>query len=328
MALVDVSRMKERLLRRILEIGTCDTSNQTSISEDEVLKLAYGKDFKHYIAKLKILDSDNELFKILEKYKEVCKKDLIQLNSGGGTMIELIHWYLRRYEDDGKPYFIAWGYVFGHLKLTDGIHIHTSRVEDIKMNNTGDKLVMCTRSGSEYELALADINVETIEETQDSLKAFNIPAFSLEKCQKLQQLREDEMIAKVSEILKPNELYLLQYGVLTREAYFKSADGKVINIPITSHIGMFQDSYLVTDFDNGLVDFRYYDNLWGIEPYHWSDGLEAIRIENVGRTDIEFYADTKIICKIGEVTTIEKRQYSGEGLISPDAVNGKNALFE
>lgn len=239
-------------------------------------------------------------------------------------MIKLVNWYLRQYNDS----HLAWGYVFNHPRLSDGTHIHTSRIKDLEMNEAGDRLVMHTDSDNEYELSLVNIGIDAFEETQDSLKAFNIPTFSLEKCQKLQQIKEDAKIAKVSEILKPNELYLLQYGVLTREAYFKSADGKVTKIDVSLHSGTFQDSYLVTDFQGGKVDFRYFDKLYGIEPYHWSDNLEAIKIENLGKIDIRFYADTEILCKTGEITTIESRQFSGEGLISPDAVNGKSAFFE
>ena len=80
----------------------------------------------------------------------------------------------------------------------------------------------------------------------------------------------------------------MQYGVLTKEAYFKDSDGKITEITVTTHTGMFQDSYLVTDFDNGKVDFRYWDYPRGIKPYHWSDGLSAIRIENTGKYAVSY----------------------------------------
>lgn len=239
-------------------------------------------------------------------------------------MISLVDWYLVKYDrEDKPPYYLMWGFVFGHQRLADGMHIRTSGVEDIYLNDVGDRLLMHTQSGNDYELLLADISLEDIENTQVNLKDFNVPAFAVEKCQELKKLTEDEIIAKVDKITQPNELYLLQYGVLTRSAYFKCDNNEIIKIPIMLHSGMVQDSYLVTDWGMGVVDFRYFDKPRGIEPYHWNDGLQVIKIDNVGRSNLSFYADTEIICKVNEITVIESSQYGGEGLLSPDVVNGK-----
>lgn len=81
----------------------------------------------------------------------------------------------------------------------------------------------------------------------------------------------------------------------------------------------------ISDFKKE-VDFRYWDMPGGIQPYHWSDGLNAIKIENVGKNDIIFYADTDIVCKVGEITVIKSKQYCGEGLLSPDSVNGDSVF--
>lgn len=35
-----------------------------------------------------------------------------------------------------------------------------------------------------------------------------------------------------------------------------------------------------------------------------------------------------IVCKAGEVTCIESKEYCGEGLLSPDVVNEKNVLLD
>ena len=241
-------------------------------------------------------------------------------------MINLTEWYLERLEGYENPYFIAWGIVYGHPRIPDGINIHTNVIRSLKLNDTGNSLLMHTKSGNDYELPLSEALAEYGEKTKDCLEAFNIPATVLSDCEKLKEISEKEMIAKVEKILEPNELYLLQCGVVTKKAYFEKADGEILQIPVMCHSGMRQDSYLVTDFRMGTVDFRYWDKPRGVEPYHWSDGLEAIKIENIGKNDMVFYADTEIICKVNEVTTIESTQYHGEGLLSPDAVNGKSAL--
>jgi hypothetical protein len=64
-----------------------------------------------------------------------------------------------------------------------------------------------------------------------------------------------------------------------------------------------------------------------IEPYHYSDGLETIYIDNVGTEDFLFRdGETEILCKSGEITTIGNKYFKNEGLFSPDVVTGKGLI--
>ena len=104
-------------------------------------------------------------------------------------------------------------------------------------------------------------------------------------------------------------------------------EGQVYEIPEKVHVGMFQDSVLITDWEHGNVDFRFFPN-YQMEPYHWSDGLEKIHIHNLDTREFYFKGTDGAICmKAGEITVVEKSAYRGEGLFSPDAVNGKCAFF-
>lgn len=69
---------------------------------------------------------------------------------------------------------------------------------------------------------------------------------------------------------------------------------------------MFQDSVLVTDWDSGLVDFRYFLNN-NIRLYHWSDGLAAVKIKNSGCERVVFSGrNREIVCWPGEIAMVEK----------------------
>ncbi len=240
-------------------------------------------------------------------------------------MIQLTEWYFSKHKLKGtsEMCYIAHGFVSGHSELKDGTHIDTSMIEKIEMDKINNRLLMYTHSKNEYELLFADIYLEEFKKIQGYLHQFNIPASSLSECKKLQEECKAELIAKADRILKNNELYLMIIGVFVRKAFFKNSDGKVREIPVRPHIGMFQNSYLVTDWEKHEVDFRYFDGIRSIRPYHWSDGLEAIQIENAGNTDILFFSGDNLLCKAGEVTLIENTQFRGEGLFSPDVVNGK-----
>ncbi len=245
-------------------------------------------------------------------------------------MIQLIEWYFSKHKLKGtsEMYYIAHGFVSGHPEIEDGIHIDTSMIEKIEMDKINNRLLMYTHSKNEYELLFADIYLEEFKKIQGYLHQFNIPALSLSECKKLQEECKAELIAKAGRILKNNELYLKIIGVFVRKAFFKNSDGKVREISVRPHIGMFQDSYSVTDWEKHEVDFRYFDDIRSIRPYHWSDGLEAIQIENAGSTDILFFSGDNLLCKAEEVTLIENTQFRGEGLFSPDMVNGKCIFFD
>lgn len=244
-------------------------------------------------------------------------------------MIKLTQWYLTEHllKDTKEKCYVAHGVVSGHPKLADGDFINTSIIEEIRLDSSNNCLIMLTHSKNEYMLLLADIDFDGFEKTRDYLEEFNVPTLSLRKCLKLHHEAEEDILSKVENVLQNNELYLQFYGVFAQKAFFKNDAGEIREIRVTPHIGMFQDSYLITDFERGEVDFRYFDSLNGIEPYHWSDGLKALRIDNAGQENITFLSGDNLVCKSGEITLIESSQFGGEGLFSPDVVNGKSLFF-
>ena len=56
-------------------------------------------------------------------------------------MIILKEWYITKEEYDEEVFYLAWGYVFGHPALMDGLHIHTSRIMEMKFDDC-DKIIM------------------------------------------------------------------------------------------------------------------------------------------------------------------------------------------
>ena len=250
-------------------------------------------------------------------------------------MLTLKDWYVKSFFDRG---FYAKGLVFGHHRFEDGTFISTSSVEKVYELEEG-KYVFETHSGSLYQLDMADVREDYAEQVKEILSNTEIvknDANILEKVNKANDVfaekkkcREELLnnaIAWSEYNIGNNELYLIMEGMKVLKAVFKY-EGKGYEIKPRVHVGMFQDSVLVTDWKRGQVDFRYFPNT-RLQPYHWSDGLESVHIHNIATYDFIFEGTKEeILCTQGNVTKIEKDKYTGEGLFSPDAVNGKCALF-
>ena len=249
-------------------------------------------------------------------------------------MLTLKDWYLQEF---CEGVMIAHGNVWGHYRLADGDFIHTSRIEKIYLLEE-NVYVMETFSGSLYELYDNEMAEVEAQETREILAKIELLKDD-SLADKLKRAREDFdkrrearecILNNAEEYVRTNlnngELYLVQEGMKVLKALFRHED-EIRDIPKRVHVGMFQDSVLITDWQEGKVDFRFFPNA-RMEPYHWSDGLEKIHIHNVGHSDFFFKGtEEDILCKKDAVTAISKEVYRGEGLFSPDAVNGKCAFF-
>lgn len=231
---------------------------------------------------------------------------------------------------DGSIY--ANGTVFGHHRLVDGEYIHTSEIEKVYICD-GQGYIVETHSGSLYQLLTEEMNTELTEETKEKLSQFKIldGAAMKEKLDEVEEALEKKqrLVGEAENTAKDNMdedgLYLIMEYMHVVKAILKK-DAVFREIHASVHVGMFQDSVLITDWMEGEVDFRYFPNHM-MEPYQWSDGLNCIYIHNIGNSSIVFKGTRqKIECKASEVTKIKKDEYRGEGLFSPDAVNGKCVL--
>ena len=235
----------------------------------------------------------------------------------------LYNWRLWRWGDQ----VCAGGLVTGHLNpsIQEGQEIHTSPI--VKAEVAEGALRLFTASGSGYGLMPEAIcsHREQAEETAQSLAAFGIGADFVEDCLRAREAAAARDAREESELLGPGELLVVTVGLNVLRGLFRAGDGTLTSVSPTVHLGMFQDSVLLTDWNGGAVDFRYFPRMDGrIEPYHISDGVETVKVKNLGRVSIPFgYREKTILCPPGEVTAIPAADYPYEGLFSPDVVNGK-----
>ena len=217
-------------------------------------------------------------------------------------MYRLLNWYFKNYPGIGM---IAKGNVIDKPKFYNGEIIKTSKIEEIDLDDKNKEFTFITYSGSLYTAKYDDVNVEFIEYVEEGLKNFNIDKEKLEVFRNTYKLAKDKLMDYVSSILNPNELYIEMAGVSALRAFFMTNERELKEIPITIHVGMFQDSVLITDFENN-VDFRFFFNAYKIRPYSWNEELKTIKIYNFGH-DINFRHEDKVVqVKSNELTVISK----------------------
>ena len=246
----------------------------------------------------------------------------------------LYDWYLGEHRDVAA----AWGIVYGHPKpkLPDGMFIHTSWILEMAAAEGG--LVLSTYSGSRYFLRPEEIdpicgedaasnpamNRDIGKETAYVLEQFGIGGSFMEDCLRARRETDARRRREEERLVEPGELLLTIMGTSVIRSLFLTADGTPVSVKPFVHMGMFQDSVLLTDWESRTVDFRYFPKGDCMEPYHISDGLRTVKVRNLGEQAIYFgKAGREVVCPPGKLTAIPAAEHDAEGLFSPDAVNGK-----
>lgn len=180
--------------------------------------------------------------------------------------------------------------------------------------------LICGEDAASHPTMIRDIG----KETASVLAMFGISDGFVEDC--LQARREADARRREEEELlaEPGELLLTTIGTSVIRSLFRTAGGTPVSVKPFVHVGMFQDSVLITDREGGTVDFRYFPMERGMEPYHISDGLQTIKVRNLGERAVYFgKRGHEVVCPPGVITAIPSAEHDCEGLFSPDAVNGK-----
>lgn len=233
-------------------------------------------------------------------------------------MPALYHWKLGICEDS----VLAWGLVTWHPKLPNGLFCHTSPVREACLES--DALTLVTSSGHRYALQPEAMAPNGLEETAEGLEKLGLSPALADEWAQARREADERRRARLTGDLAPGELLLEVVGVNAFAAFFRTEEGELTEVRPYVHTGMFQDSVLITDWDTGTVDFRFFPKGDRLEPYHISDGLTAIRLCNLGAAAVTFGGPGReTLCPAGEVTLLPMAAHETEGLFSPDTVNGK-----
>ena len=222
-------------------------------------------------------------------------------------MYRLLNWF---FIGNDRGNIIAVGNVIDNPKFYSGKTIHTSIIESVSIDDKKRQFIIKTYSGSLYIAKYKDVCIECIEDIEECLRNFKITKENLKGFENTYKGEKDRLKDYVSSILNPNELYIEMAGVSALRAFFMTNERELKEIQIAKHVGMFQDSILITDFTEGNVDFRFFPTLYGMEVYSWNEELKAVKIYNFGDEITYCHGKEEIKIKRNELTEIyNKDQY-------------------
>lgn len=187
-------------------------------------------------------------------------------------MARLYKWYIEK-KNKANSDSVLWarGVVSGHIRLPDGMFIHTSAIVSVSLEN---ETVIIQTLNTRFECKMEDADYEKFTETN--------------MIERFAEFKEKYDIPKVKyePDLKANEVLLVLGN--NRQYYFDSYhvnyQGKKKSLyDVPAHIGTFQDSVLCQCFINRCcIDYRYFPYKGcHAEFYSWEKHFKTY-IENCG----------------------------------------------
>lgn len=191
----------------------------------------------------------------------------------------LHHWYVDQISHGDDKYTCAHGIVSGHKRLADATFIYTSAVEKIEIDTEHAEAVIKTIN-SVYYCPLEYCCWIKQDETPELIPDYE--QIKLQYSDKIQYPKIEE--DKVLLVLSNHDRYYFN------SLYYKPK-GAEKELPYRGypHVGMFQDSYLIS-CDGNPIDIAYFPHYHNIEFYAERTNGTPFFIENIG--DATLYAKT------------------------------------
>ncbi|MCR5094852.1 MAG: hypothetical protein K6B72_12870 [Lachnospiraceae bacterium] len=195
--------------------------------------------------------------------------------------LQLHYWYIDECESKDEKYLIGHGIVTGHREMQDSTRAHTSAVQSISIDEAEKELVLTTKN-SVYHCPLAYCRFKKQDEYPDIIPDY----------QKLRQKYKGKLPYPS---IEPGKVLLVLANFC--HYYFHSVyyvpegseDSESLEFHGWPHVGMFQDSYLIS-VENAPIDLRYFPHYQHVEFYSEDTNDMPLFIENIG--DVTLYAST------------------------------------
>ena len=189
------------------------------------------------------------------------------------------NWYIgeRISSHTGEEYDVLRGNVWGNDKFIDSDMLTSSRIRDIEYDYDR-QLCIVTTQNTVYYCPMEYCNVEKQE-------------------RKYPGRIRDEKFDKILDIVKDRKEPMIEDGnilitVSTFDHYYfhdlyyrKHGEEEPVRFEAYAHIGMVQDSYLITSWENSL-DFRYFPHPYAISFYSFENAEVPVYLENIGLDSI------------------------------------------
>lgn len=237
-------------------------------------------------------------------------------------MTKLMKWHIEEIMES----FVVGGVVANDSeRFLAGTSIITSMIDTVKVDEANKAFIFHTMSGSDYLCSFEDIRISArfAEFSKDNLERMNVSRAIVDEAIKLAHEKEGSFVVRLEKELLSGDLYLELGAGGIISVHFKYLDG-VHRISSREHLGMFVDSYLYCL--SGVVDFRHYAFCGGqVNTYHMSDSIKRLVVNNIGGKPVTI---DKKVYESGTTITCVTEENHPEGLVSPDAFNGKSWMTD
>lgn len=214
-----------------------------------------------------------------------------------GRKVMLHYWYVGMREDRTGAFFSVTGIVSGHERLSDATRIHTSEIQRIEIDDAAKEAIIHTRN-TVYYCPLAYMDFEHQEEYAELLPEY-------ERLKKAYQGKREYPVIEAGKVLFAISNFDPYYF---NSLYYKETEEEAPSEFMASpHIGMFQDSFLVSA-EKGNIDLRYFPHYGNIEFYAERTNGKPWFLENIGSAVL--YARTS--CGIIRLEPGERKEVKEE----------------
>lgn len=237
-------------------------------------------------------------------------------------MTKLAKWHVEEIMES----FVLGGFIASDSeRFLAGTFVITSMIDTVEVDEANKAFIFHTMSGSEYLCLFEDIRITQrfAEFSKDNLERLKVVSHFVDEAIKLAHEKESSFVTKLESELLSGDLYLELGAGGIISVHFKYLDG-VHRVSSRIHSGMFVDSYLYCI--SGVVDFRHYAFCGGtVSTYHMSDSIKRLVVSNIGSRPVTI---DKKVYESGTTITCVTEENHPEGLVSPDAFNGKSWMTD
>lgn len=199
--------------------------------------------------------------------------------------VYLHYWYIEQRPNG----MLAHGIVNGHPKLADSIRIHTSKIKGIEIDEENGEAVISTEN-TDYHCPLNYWRFRKQDKYPDAIEEYEELKAKYRGKIDLPEIEQGKVLLVLSDF---DEFYFHSLCV-------RNDDGSIADFSGYPHIGMFQDSYLISA-EGHSIDIRYFPHFKGIEFYSLDTEGMPLYIENIGYGDLYITDKNKRYClKAGE----------------------------
>ena len=194
--------------------------------------------------------------------------------------IMLHHWHIEREKEACVEFLYARGVVTGHPRIPDTQSITTSNIVAVSVNWEEEELVLKTVNTT-YHCPLSSCRWERQDQYPEAVPEY-------------EKIREMYFGNMEFPRIDPGNVLLTLSNF--DDYYFHSlcfippGECEPLNYCGYPHIGMFQDSYLIT-VENTSIDIRYFPHFQNIEFYSMDTEGYPLFVENIG--DVVLFVSTE-----------------------------------